>query len=246
MSTASDAWCAEDFQKRLMEKEKDYHIFHPFHVAMHEGLLSREQIQGWVMNRFYYQINLPRKDAAILANCPDRAVRRKWRQRILDQDGQDDAQTGGIDAWVRLGEACGIDEDTLWSCKHVVPGVRFAVDAYVNFAKSAPWQEAACSSLTELFAPKIHKQRVDYWPEHYPWIASSGLAYFKSRIKQAGRDVEHGLSIALAYADTREKQERVLNILQFKLDILWSMLNAISLAYGFNCQQGRNDDRENR
>lgn len=230
---ALELWSHEEFRKKLMEKEQYYHIFHPFHVAMHEGKLTKQQIQGWVLNRFYYQVNLPRKDAAIIANCPDRQVRVKWRERILDQDGRDGLDSGGIAAWIRLGKACGIDEKLLVSCEQVLPGVRFAVDAYVNFAKTAPWQEAACSSLTELFAPKIHKQRVDYWPTHYPWIEASGLEYFKSRIRLASRDVEHGLSIAISYCSTRELQEKVLKILQFKLDILWSMLDAISIAYGF-------------
>jgi pyrroloquinoline-quinone synthase len=197
---------------------------------MHEGLLDPDQIRGWVANRFYYQVNIPQKDGAIIANCPDRATRRRWVRRILDHDGWGDNE-GGIEAWVRLGEAVGLTREALWSQRHVVPGVRFAVDAYVNFARQAPWQEAVCSSLTEMFAPKIHKDRLATWPTHYPWIDPDGLQYFRSRISLAERDVEHGLEVTLAHFTTRAQQHRALDILQFKLDILWAMLDAIEKAY---------------
>ena len=128
-------------------------------------------------------------------------------------------------------EACGLTRDEIVSQGHVLPGVRFAVDAYVNFARRAPWQEAACSSLTELFAPTIHRTRLDSWPKNYPWIKPEGFEYFRSRLTQAPRDVEHGLRITLGYFKTREQQERALEILQFKLDLLWSMLDAMQLAY---------------
>jgi pyrroloquinoline-quinone synthase len=151
-------------------------------------------------------------------------------RRILDHDGWEDNE-GGIEAWVRLGEAVGLERDALWSQRHVVPGVRFAVDAYVNFARHAPWQEAVCSSLTEMFAPKIHKDRLANWPTHYGWIDPAGLQYFRSRISLAERDVEHGLQVTLAHFTTRAQQERALEILQLKLDILWAMLDAIEKAY---------------
>lgn len=197
---------------------------------MAAGRLDRAQIQGWVANRFYYQVNIPVKDANILANCPDRDTRRLWIQRIRDHDG-DDANQGGIEAWTRLGEAVGLSREDLWSHTHVLPGVRFAVDAYVNFARHASWQEAACSSLTEMFAPTIHKQRLSGWPDLYPWIDQEGLAYFRKRVGQANRDVEHGLAITLDHFRTREQQIRATEILQFKLDILWTMLDAMWLAY---------------
>ena len=177
MSTQAPAWSREEFETRLRGLGRLYHIHHPYHVRMHEGQLSREQIQGWVANRYYYQISIPRKDAAILANCPDRDTRRRWIQRIVDHDGND-AQEGGIEAWTRLGIACGLDRETIESQRLVLPGVRFAVDAYVNFARSASWQEAACSSLTELFAPTIHRQRLNHWPDRYPWIEPEGLQSF--------------------------------------------------------------------
>ncbi|MEL5349786.1 pyrroloquinoline-quinone synthase PqqC [Serratia nevei] len=221
------------FEAALRAKGAYYHIHHPYHIAMHNGEATREQIQGWVANRFYYQTSIPIKDAAIMANCPQPETRRKWVQRILDHDGYGGSE-GGIEAWLRLGEAVGLQRDTLLSEALVLPGVRFAVDAYVNFARRACWQEAACSSLTELFAPQIHQSRLDSWPQHYPWIDAAGYDYFRSRLGQANRDVEHGLALALDYCDTVEKQQRMLEILQFKLDILWSMLDAMSMAYTQN------------
>lgn len=221
---------AAAFEARLRAMGGRYHIHHPFHVMMHEGSLDRTQVQGWVANRYYYQVSIPVKDAAILANCPDRDVRRHWVQRILDHDGYD-GEAGGIEAWLRLGEAVGLDRETLTSQRLVLPGVRFAVDAYVTFARTRPWQEAAVSSLTELFAPTIHQSRLDHWPSRYPWVEPQGYDYFRRRLSEARRDVEHGLRIALECFRTRAEQQRVLDILQFKLDVLWSMLDAMTLAY---------------
>jgi pyrroloquinoline-quinone synthase len=224
------AWTAEEFEARLRAKQAAYHIHHPFNRRMRAGECTPDEIRTWVANRFYYQVNIPLKDAAILSNCPDRETRREWIVRIHDHDGND-TQPGGIESWVRLGEAVGLTHEALWDHRHLLPGVRFAVDAYVNFARRAPWQEAVCSSLTEMFAPDIHKERLAGWPEHYPWVQPEGLAYFRSRIPLASRDVEHGLRVTLAYFRTPEQQQRALDILQFKLDILWSMLDAIQQAH---------------
>jgi pyrroloquinoline-quinone synthase len=162
---------------------KSYHIHHPFNLKMNAGQCSPEQIRGWIANRFYYQFIIPKKDAAILSNCDDRATRRLWIARILDHDGYDnyegDAQ-GGMEAWTQLGEAAGIPREELWSLQHVVPAVRFACDAYVDFARRSPWQEAVCSSLTEMFAPQIHKDRLAGWPTQYPWVEEAGLTYFSA------------------------------------------------------------------
>lgn len=223
-------WTREEFEQKLRAKEKYYHINHPFHVLMNDGKLEKKAVQGWVANRFYYQTSIPIKDAAIMANCKDRATRRMWVQRIIDHDGTQ-GNEGGIEAWLQLGEAVGLTRDELWSEEHVLPGVRFAIDAYVNFARRATWQEAACSSLTELFAPKIHQNRLDNWPRHYTWIKEEGYNYFRKRLAEARRDVEHGLSITLDYFRTREQQEYALDLLQFKLDILWTMLDAMWMAY---------------
>jgi pyrroloquinoline-quinone synthase len=225
------AWSREEFEQRLRDKGRAYHIHHPFNVMLNSGRAAPEQIRGWVANRFYYQISIPIKDAAILANCDDRAVRRNWVQRILDHDGYGD-DPGGIESWLRLAEAAGLERAKVESLSEVLPGVRFAVDAYVNFARRAPWPEAVCSSLTELFAPEIHKQRLAGWPDYYPWIDRSGLHYFQSRVSLARRDVEFGLAVTLERFRTREQQERALQILQFKLDVLWQMNDAMALRYG--------------
>lgn len=234
------AWDRAQFEQALRERGTAYHIHHPFNVMLNTGRASPEQIRGWVANRFYYQIAIPIKDAAIMANCPDREVRRGWVQRILDHDGfeyglpQGDKQFdgGGIEAWIRLGLAVGLTREEITDLRHVLPGVRFAVDAYVNFARKAPWQEAVCSSLTELFAPAIHRERLATWPEHYPWIESEGLQYFRNRTSQAPRDVLQGLAITLDHFRTRAQQERALQILTFKLDILWSMNDVMGQHYG--------------
>ena len=234
MTNALATWSLEEFEQKLRGRNNSYHINHPFHLMMAAGTLKAEQLRGWVANRFYYQISIPIKDAAILANCDDREIRREWIQRILDHDGchiggVDDE--GGIEAWIHLGEAVGLSRDDVTSLRHVVPAARFAVDAYVNFARRQPWQEAVASSLSELFAPHIHQQRIDSWPTHYPWVDSTGLQYFKQRMTRARRDVEHGLKFTLKYfSQTRELQERAVEILQFKLDVLWALADAIMLS----------------
>jgi pyrroloquinoline-quinone synthase len=224
-------WNREEFEAELRAQGAAYHIHHPFNLLLNSGRASREQIKGWVANRYYYQVSIPIKDAAILSNCPDRAVRRNWVQRILDHDGYGD-DPGGIDSWLRLAEAVGLTRESVGSLADVLPGVRFAVDAYVNFARRAPWQEAVCSSLTELFAPEIHKQRLANWPDHYPWIDRAGLDYFQSRVSLARRDVEFGLAFTLDHFRTREEQKRAIEILKFKLSVLWQMNDAMALRYG--------------
>lgn len=223
-------WTREEFEDKLREKGKGYHIYHPIHVMMYEGKLTKEQLQCWVANRFYYQIAIPMKDAAILSNCPDKEVRKEWIVRITDHDGVD-GQVGGIEAWIQLGMAVGLSREDITSLKYLSPGVKFAVDAYVNFARQRPWQESVCSSLTELFAPHIHQQRISSWPSMYPWIDETGLTYFKKRLTEARRDVEQGLSVTLDYFSTsRDMQLKALDILQFKLDVLWVIADAIMLA----------------
>ena len=228
-----EAWSREEFEAQLRALERHYHTHHEFQIRMDAGEFDRKTIQGWVANRFYYQVMIPVKDANVLANCPDRDVRRKWIQRLLDHDGDDpeDPESGGIEAWLRLGEAVGLDRAELFDHRHVLPGVRFAVEAYVNFARNSTWQEAATSSLTELFAPGAHQRRLDNWPEHYPWIEAKGYEYFRKRLSEARRDVEHGLTVTLDTNTTRIDQERALEILKFKLDVLWTMLDAMWLAY---------------
>lgn len=226
-------WSREEFEARLKGFEPYYHIHHPFQVKMNAGQLSKAAVQGWVLNRYYYQTAIPNKDAALLANCDDREVRRRWIQRIVDHDGNEGAE-GGIERWLRLGIAVGLEREAIESHRHVLPGVRFAVDAYVNFVRRAPWQEGVASSLTELFAPTIHKERISEWPKHYPWIEQGGLDYFKGRVQEAHRDVAHGLGLTLDLFRTRAEQARALELLKFKLDVLWTMLDAMTMAYLHN------------
>jgi pyrroloquinoline-quinone synthase len=227
----------ESFIGALRAQSQRYHSRHPFHTTMNEGRLSRWQIQGWVANRFYYQENIPRKDAAILANCPDREVRRRWIRRIHDHDGTADEE-GGIEAWLRLGEAAGLTREEMWDERHVVPGVRFAVDAYVTFARTRPWVEAVASSLTELFAPDLMAERLDAFERFYTWIDPAGLAYFRARLTQAPRDSEHALEVVMEHCRTPDEQARAVAALSFKNDVLWSMMDAIDRAYPGSTRQG--------
>lgn len=231
---------SESFVAALRAQSRRYHDQHAFHRKMNEGKLSPGQIRGWVANRFYYQASIPRKDAAIIANCPDRDVRRRWVQRILDHDGRDhdgrdhdgaQGGEGGIEAWLRLAEAAGLAREEVWDERHVVPGVRFAVDAYVNFARTRPWVEAVASSLTELFAPDLMAERLAAFERYYPWIDPAGLAYFRARLTQAPRDSRHALQVVTRQCRTSGQQAAAVAALSFKCDVLWSMLDAIDQAY---------------
>ncbi|MEU6265218.1 pyrroloquinoline-quinone synthase PqqC [Saccharopolyspora shandongensis] len=221
---------ADGFTAALRAQAQRYHDQHPFHIRMNAGLLGRRQIRGWVANRFYYQENIPRKDAAILANCPDREVRRRWVRRILDHDGTAGGE-GGIEAWLRLAEAVGLSRAEVLSERHLVPGVRFAVDAYVTFARTRPWTEAVASSLTELFAPDLMSERLAAFERSYPWIDRDGLGYFRNRLTQAPRDAEHALQVVIDRCRSADEQARAVAALSFKCDVLWSILDAIDHAY---------------
>jgi pyrroloquinoline-quinone synthase len=227
-------WDREMFLEKLRTiGARAYHDKHPFHVAMNEGRLSPEALRGWVANRFYYQRNIPVKDAAILSNCPVRDVRRIWIHRILDHDG-DAENEGGIEAWLRLGEACGLSRGELLEDQHLLPGVRFAVDAYVNFTRIQPWPIGIASSLTELFAPDLMSARLAAFEKFYPWIEAAGLDYFRRRVTQARRDSGEALDLTLEYCNTLELQREAARALEFKCDVLWAMLDAIHHAYAGN------------
>jgi pyrroloquinoline-quinone synthase len=219
-------WSPEEFVARLRAQGTRYHNLHPFHVRMDAGELTRDELQRWVANRFYYQRCIPLKDAAILSNCPEVEVRREWITRIIDHDGTS-AGSGGIESWLRLGEALGISRDELESGRRVLPGVRFAVDAYVDFARRRPWVEAVASSLTELFGPAAMKVRLAALEAHYPWIDPAGLEYFRTRLVQAPRDAQHALDIVVERCLTRDQQERAVAALKFKTEVLWAQLEAI-------------------
>jgi pyrroloquinoline-quinone synthase len=223
----SRPWPRKVFTAKLRKVgDISYHHKHPFHRLMNSGKLDRHAIRTWVANRFYYQVNIPIKDAAILSNCPFREVRRSWLRRIVDHDGTQ-GDEGGIGAWLQLGKACGLSREVLMAETHVVPGVRYAVDAYVHFARTQPWPVAVASSLTELFAPDLMAKRLEAFQRYYKWIDPAGLEYFRRRLVQAPRDSAEALKLTLAHCATLEMQQAALCALQFKCDLLWAMLDAI-------------------
>lgn len=219
----------DEFVATLQKQGERYYHTHPFHLAMNAGQLSQQHLQLWVANRFYYQRNIPLKDAAILSNCPEIAVRRIWLQRIIDHDGTIAGQ-GGIEDWLRLAEALGLSRAAVLDERSVMPGVRFCVDAYVHFARTRPWIESVAASLTEWFAPELMKERLQAFEQCYSWIDPNGLTYLRDRLTQAPRDAKHAISVVVQYCQTREEQERALAALRFKCDVLWSMLDAIHRA----------------
>lgn len=219
------------FVARLKEEgEKRYHDRHPFHLRMHEGKLTREQIQAWVLNRFYYQTRIPIKDAILLSKSEDPAFRRTWIRRIHDHDGMIEGE-GGLSQWIRLAEGVGLDVEEVKSLRRVLPGVRFACDAYVQLVRERPLVEAVASSLTEFFSPDIMAKRVVAWEKHYPWVRPETLAYFRGRVTRAREDSRDAIEFVLARATTRAEQERCVDALVTKTQILWALLDAVELAY---------------
>ncbi|MBZ5702032.1 MAG: pyrroloquinoline-quinone synthase PqqC [Acidobacteriia bacterium] len=206
-----------------------YHHRHPFHLLMHEGHLTRGQLQAWALNRYAYQSYIPIKDAAILARSEDPEFRRAWRKRIIDHDG-DAAHAGGIEKWLRLVEATGLSRELALRAEGILPATRYAVEAYVHLVSTRPFLEAVASSLTELFSGKLIALRMDRLRQHYPWL-SGGLDYFQGRLTQAPADAEFALAWVVRNARTREEQERAWGALRAKCDILWAMLDALHFAY---------------
>jgi pyrroloquinoline-quinone synthase len=207
-----------------------YHNLHPFHRLLHDGALSRGQVQAWALNRYYYQASIPAKDASLMARLPSAALRREWRRRIEDHDG-DGERPGGIERWLKLAEGVGLDRGLVESAAAILPQTRFAVDAYVHFVRDNTLLEAIASSLTELFAPTIIAERVSGMLTHYDFITPDALAYFTPRLTQAPQDSDWALAYVRAKADTAEKQAAVLAALRFKCDILWSQLDGLYYAY---------------
>ena len=231
MATDSHPLSTDEFTRRLRAVgAAAYHDKHPFHQLMHQGKLTRRQVQAWIENRFYYQAMIPRKDAAIISKATDQNVRRAWIQRVIDQDGGG-ANEGGIHKWLKLAEAAGLNTNEVENFRYVLPAVRFAVDAYLNLVESRPLEEAIASSLTEMFAPAIMSERLPAFEQHYPWIEKDALEYFRTRLVQAPRDVEFGLHYTLEHCVTRRQQEKALEVLRIKCHILWSLLDAVHFAY---------------
>lgn len=225
----------ETFEAALRKiGEERYHDKHPFHARLHSGACTMDEVRAWVINRYYYQSRIPLKDAGLLSRCEDPALRRLWRRRIEDHDGDADpasGREGGLRRWLRLADAVGLDTDYVASARGVLPATRFAVDAYVRFVREQPFIAAVASSLTELFAPKIHKDRIAGLLEHYAFATPEAIAYFRHRVAEASEDVELGLAYVLDHARTAADQDQAIRALTFKTDVLWAQLDALWSAY---------------
>ncbi|MGA2594185.1 MAG: pyrroloquinoline-quinone synthase PqqC [Bryobacteraceae bacterium] len=230
MSPDTNLLPAEELHARLQAiGDQFYHHRHPFHLLMHEGKLTPGQLQAWALNRFYYQSRIPIKDSIILSRSVDPEFRRAWRKRLVDHDGNR-AGDGGIERWLRLAEATGLSRERVVHNREILPGVRYAVDAYLDLVAHGTLLEAVASSLTELFSARLIALRMDALRKHYPWL-ESGLAYFQARLTQAPEDVSFTLDWVTQHATTRAEQELVMDALRRKCDILWAQLDAIYYAY---------------
>ncbi|SPH17247.1 Pyrroloquinoline-quinone synthase [Defluviimonas aquaemixtae] len=229
MNEMSAARAAFEARLRRIGEER-YHDRHPFHALLHSGGCTIDQVRAWVVNRYYYQCRIPMKDAAFMSRVEDPALRRAWRSRIEDHDGSE-AREGGIARWLKLAEAVGLDPEYVASAKGVLPATRFAVDAYVRFVRDEPLLKAVASSLTELFAPKIHAERIAGLLEHYEFATSETISYFRHRLNEAPKDVQFGLTWVLDHAVTPADQDAAAAALTFKTDVLWAQLDALYSAY---------------
>ena len=207
-----------------------YHRLHPFHGLLHGGKCTKGQVQAWALNRYYYQASIPLKDASLIARCDDSALRREWRSRLVDHDGEREGE-GGIARWLKLTDGLGLDRDYVVSLRGLLPATRFAVDAYVHFVRDKTLLEAVASSLTELFSPTIISERVAGMLASYPFVTADTLAYFDKRPPQAARDSDFALAYVKRHAVTPDRQQAVLAALEFKCDVLWAMLDALHHAY---------------
>jgi pyrroloquinoline-quinone synthase len=228
------ALSADEFVARMRaEGARRYHDTHPFHLRMHDGSLTPDELRAWVLNRYYYQTRIPIKDALILAKSDDPAFRRMWIHRLRDHDGER-AGEGGLAQWLRLAEAVGLDPDEVASCARVLPGVRFACDGYVQLVRDAHLVVAVASSLTEFFAPDLMATRIAAWEKHYPWIAAAGLEYFKNRVTFARRDSQEAIAFVTERATGAELQEACVAALVRKTEVLWHLLDCVQAATATN------------
>lgn len=207
-----------------------YHRLHPFHGLLHGGKCTKGQVQAWALNRYYYQAMIPIKDASLIARCEDSAVRREWRSRLVDHDGEREGD-GGIERWLKLTDGLGLERDYVTSLSGLLPGTRFAVEAYVRFVREKTLLEAIASSLTEMFSPVIIGERVAGMLANYDFVSRETLSYFDKRPPQAQRDADFALDYVKRHAKTPEQQQQVIAALEFKCSVLWSMLDALSYAY---------------
>src|SRR5271168_3002840 len=209
---------------------RHYHNLHPFHRLLHSGGLSQSQVQAWALNRYYYQSRIPQKDAILLARLPDAESRREWRQRLVDHDGEHQGD-GGIARWLRLATSVGLEAAYVESTAGILPATRFAVDAYVHFVRDKTPLEAIASSLTELFAPNLHEERISGMLAHYDFVNPDIMSYFSRRMQQAPRDANFALDHVKTHAKTPAEREAVCNALIFKTNVLWVQLDALYHAY---------------
>jgi pyrroloquinoline-quinone synthase len=209
--------------------EERYHHKHPFHLLMHEGKLSRGQLQAWALNRYYYQSIIPVKDSIVLSRAPDPSFRRIWRKRVVDHDG-DESRDGGILRWIKLAEATGLSRDRVVRADEVLPATRFIGNEYLNLVRTRPFLECVALSLTELFSRDLIAMRMEKLRQHYPWLAS-GLDYFEARLTEAPEDAAFALRYVFDHTATRTEQESVIKALCDKCDILWAQLDALYFAY---------------
>jgi len=221
----------EELERRLRAiGEERYHILHPFHKLLHHGQLTKGQVQAWALNRYYYQASIPRKDASLLARLPTPDLRREWRRRLVDHDG-DGEKPGGVERWLKLTDGLGLERGYVTSLAGLLPATRYAVDAYVAFVRERSVLEAVASSLTEMFSPNIISQRVAGMLQNYDFVTEETLAYFTPRLTQAPVDVAFALEYCKREAATREQQEQVMAALRYKCDLLWAQLDALHYAY---------------
>jgi pyrroloquinoline-quinone synthase len=221
----------EELESTLREIGRErYHNRHPFHILLHGGKFNFRQVQAWALNRYCYQTAVPRKDAALMSRTLDRELRRAWVKRILDHDGFGEEE-GGIERWLVLTDGLGLDRDYVISMDGALPATRFAVEAYVRFAREETLVEAVASSLTELFAPKIHRERISGMLENYDFISETVMAYFRRRLTQATDDAGFALEFVKRHALTREAQDACIAAVRFKCNVLWAQLDALYHAY---------------
>ncbi len=231
LASAQPMWSEDEFEAavRAVGAER-YHDKHPFHKLLHGGKLNKGQVQAWALNRYCYQTAVPRKDAALMSRTHDRELRREWAHRVHDHDGLGD-EAGGIERWLVLTDGLGLDRDYVISREGALPATKFAVEAYVQFVRDEPLTIAVASSLTELFAPRIHKERIAGMLENYDFITDDVMAYFRRRLNQAPRDADFALDYIKKNASSRAEQEACVDAVKFKCNVLWAQLDALHHAY---------------
>ena len=226
-----EALSADELEARLRAiGEQRYHHRHPFQLMLQNGELNRRQVQAWALNRYYYQSMIPLKDASLIARLDDPALRRAWRARLVDHDGEAEGE-GGIARWLKLTDGLELDREMVVSTRRILPATRFAVEAYLHFVRERSVLEAIASSLTELFSPLVIGQRVSGMLEHYDFVSAETLAYFEPRLTQAPRDAEMALDYVKRHARRPDQQQAVLDALIFKCQVLWTQLDALHHAY---------------